>query len=258
MADKAADVRQWHWVGPGGQRVGLALPAGRSTLRIETRDTRATVYGPLRWRQAEPTFAPRLSHICLTDDASYVPNDADARRAAPGGQRSVAQAVVQPLGLPPVAPAVWQAARKKPLPDWMRVPRWYTKDSWREELAARQPGDIARLVRQVAANGGSALRLSVYWGGEAYFQSRVAPHAPGLGNLDYLREAVDEGRRTGVKIVAYINPNAMYLPHPLFPECAVRDAEGNASCGKRTAAIFRIRPAFASIIRATGSTYEKC
>ena len=55
------------------------------------------------------------------------------------------------------------------------VSAWFTKDSWRDELATRHPGDITRLVRHVASNHGVALRLSCYWGGEAYFQSRIAP-----------------------------------------------------------------------------------
>ena len=108
----------------------------------------------------------------------------------------------------------------------MRCPRWFTKDSWRDELRHRQAGDIAALVREVAANGGETLRLSCFWGGEAYFQSRVAPHAPGLGELDYLREALDEAARTGVKVVAYMNPNALCLGHPLLDECAIREADG--------------------------------
>jgi len=44
--------------------------------------------------------------------------------------------------------------------------RWYTKDSWRPEMATRHAGDIRQLVRQVAANGGQVIRLSVFWGGE--------------------------------------------------------------------------------------------
>ena len=72
----------------------------------------------------------------------------------------------------------------------MRCPRWYTKDSWRQELATRAPGDIEKLVRQVAACHGNVLRISVLLGGQAFYQSRVAPHMPALGTLDYLREAV--------------------------------------------------------------------
>jgi len=170
--------------------------------------------------------------VGVSSEATFVPTDARVRPSVPAAAARVAAARVTTAQLPPVAAETWKAADKKPLPDWMRVPRWYTKDSWRSELTGRQPGDIAQLVRQVAANGGNALRLSVDWGGEVYYQSRVAPHAPGLGRLDYLREAVDEGRRTGVKIVVYINPNTLYLGHPLFPECAVRDRDGQPVTAK--------------------------
>ena len=143
--------------------------------------------------------------------------------------------------MPPPAPRVEPARfaplgddralpeNRKRVPDWMRCPRWFTKDSWRDELQHRQAGDIAALVREVAANGGETLRLSCFWGGEAYFQSRVAPHAPGLGELDYLGEALDEASRTGVKVVVYMNPNALCLGHPLLGECAIRAADGQIS-----------------------------
>jgi len=85
------------------------------------------------------------------------------------------------------------------------------------------------MVRQVAANEGSVVRLAAYWGGDAYFQSQVAPHAPGLGSIDYLQEAQDEGSRLGVAIVLYINPNALYCDHPLFHEAVVRRADGGES-----------------------------
>ena len=68
-------------------------------------------------------------------------------------------------------------------------------------MAYRGAGDVAYLVRQIAAGEANVLRLSVFIGGQAYYQSRVAPHAPGLKELDYLREAIDEGRRRGVKYV---------------------------------------------------------
>lgn len=241
LADPSADVRQWHWVGLAGEAAELALPAGQSILRVRAQDVRATVYAPNKWRQVEPAFAPRWSHLCVTDDPHYVPRDADVQ--PPLVKNAEPLPHVRPVALPPVKPGTWEATQKKPLPDWMRVPRWYTKDSWREELASRQPGDIARLVRQVAANGGNALRVSVYWGGETYYQSRVAPHAPGLKDLDYLREAVDEGRRTGVKIVAYLNPNTLYPTHPLYAECAVRDREGNPSTRGVYGGSIRVTPA---------------
>ncbi len=85
------------------------------------------------------------------------------------------------------------------------------------------------MVRQLAANEVSAFRLSAYWGGEAYYPSKVAPAAPGLGSLDYLQEATDEGRRCGVRVVFYANPNALYEGHPLYEEAAIRGPDGKPS-----------------------------
>ncbi len=198
----------WHW-----DSLKADLPAGRVRFRVALGKSLATVYRPLAWLQAEPAFSPRLNLLCLSGDPAFVPTDEVARRA---------------LGTPEVRPLP-PPAGGQPLPDWMRCPRWYTKDSWREELRHRRPGDIAALVRAAAANGAQAIRLSCYFGGDAYYRSRVTPAAPGLGDLDYLREALDEARPRGLKVVAYMNPNVLYAGHPLLDECAVREAGGGIS-----------------------------
>jgi hypothetical protein len=229
-----ADSRRWHWTPgqnerdgqPNPDRVALELAAGPWTFRVYPHRAAATTYAPLRWRQAELTQTPRLNLLCLTDDPNYVPTDADAKRALSLTPTPPPEPRVQPARLSPLPTEGPMVENRRRVPDWMRCPRWFTKDSWREELTTRQAGDIAALVRELAANGGETLRLSVFWGGEAYYQSRVAPHAPGLGELDYLREAMDEARRVGAKIVSYINPNALYPGHPLFPECVIREADG--------------------------------
>jgi hypothetical protein len=241
LGGSGVGVRQWHWdsrgedaaSAPGTRRLRLELPAGACTLRVQACQAGASVFYPLRWRQAEPAFNPQLNTLCLTSDPQYVPDDQAAGRAL--GEKPSVPAVprVEAISLPALSDAQWQAAGKRRLPDWMRCPRWYTKDAWYEETAHRHPDDIAALVRQVAASGGSALRLSVYYGGYAFYQSRVTPHVSGLGDIDYLREAVDEGRSTGVKIVVYMNPNCLREGHPLFDACSVRDAEDRAvPCGK--------------------------
>lgn len=230
-------VDRWHWDSladalsgkPGVGRLKLDVPAGRWTLRVCLHQGGNSVFPSLRWRQVEPAFMPRLNVLCLTDDLVYVPCDADACRATGLRPSTLVVPQVEPTLLPAVDAGQWRAVGHKPVPDFLRCPRFYTKDSCRRELAHRRPGDIARLVRQVAASGGQVLRLSVFWGGETYYPSRVAPHVPGLGSLDYLREAIDEGNRTGVRIVVYMNPNAMVECHPLFPECTIRQADGQSS-----------------------------
>ncbi|MBI4662451.1 MAG: beta-galactosidase trimerization domain-containing protein [Verrucomicrobia bacterium] len=227
--------RGWQWQplregqsisAQAGPVTTLQLPAGQWEFRLRAHRATATVYRPLRWKQAEPTFNPRVNWLCVTDELDYTPTDEDAQPASSIRPQAPAPLRVEEIALPTPMPSV---PGRKQLPDWMRVPRWYTKDSWREELAHRRAGDIRQLVRQVAANGGQVLRLSCHWGGETYFQSNVAPHVPGLGDLDYLREALEEGARLGVKVVVYMNPNALYRSHPLFEACAVRDAEGRIS-----------------------------
>ena len=255
LGGRGAENRDWHWTGQnntpdrplGLSRLKIDLKAGTLIFRITAREAHATVYRPLRWPQAEPAFNPRLNLLCLTSDASYVPSDADAQKVL-----KLDRAANVPLPrvtnptLPSLTDAQWRRAGKQPVADWLRCARWYTKDSWREELAYRSPGDIAALVRQIAACEASVFRLSVFWGGETYYQSRVAPHAPGLKDLDYLREAVDEGHRRGMKIVVYINPNALNAGHPLFEQCVIRTADGRRSD----------RPAYGGSVR--GQTAYAC
>ena len=236
LGNSGIGTRQWHWDSqgtgpdcrPGTGRLRVELAAGDRTIRIYAREADYSVFRPGRWLMARPCFTPRLNVLCLTTDSGYVPADADATTAL--GLKVTAidpEALkVKSVSLPAVSLDELRSSGKKRIPDWLRCPRFFTKDSWRSELASRYAGDIASMVRQIAANEGSAFRLSAYWGGDAYFQSNVTSHAPGLGSLDYLREAVAEGSRTGVKIVMYINPNALMAGHPLCGEAAVRLAHG--------------------------------
>ncbi|MBI5387417.1 MAG: beta-galactosidase trimerization domain-containing protein [Verrucomicrobia bacterium] len=237
------EPRRWHWVNSGQ----VQLPAGAWTFRVQPQHAAASTFGPLRWQQAELTQTPRLNLFCLSDDPKFVPTDAGAQSALHLTMTPPPVPRVEPARLAPLA-ADWQPPEhRQRVPDWMRCPRWFTKDSWRDELRHRQPGDIAALVREVAANGGETLRLSCLWGGEAFFQSRVAPHAPGLGELDYLHEALDEGTRTGVKVAVYMNPNALCLGHPLADECVIRDAAGQASKRPAYGAAWRPEALYACI-----------
>jgi hypothetical protein len=228
LGDSNLGGRDWHWDSqcradgqPGVGRLKIALRPGKFTFRITAREAPASIYKAILWQQAEPAFNPHLNLLCLTTDGNYVPNDVDACRALRVSPTLKSLPCRAPAVLPPLSAAEWQQFGKQPIPDWLRCARFYTKDSYRQEPAYRSAGDIAYLVRQIAACGGNALRLSVCWGGNTYYQSRVAPHAPGLRDLDYLREAIAEGHRSGVKIVAYISPQTLYEDHPLFHECAV-------------------------------------
>lgn len=218
----------WHWESAGSGWRALELPAGELAFRIYPRQASNTVFRPAKWRMANPLFSPRLNVLCLTTDAAYVPSDDDACRALKlkPSRYTADRFRVEPVSLPAITPSELDRLGKQSVPDWLRVPRLFTKDSWRFELETRRPGDIAFLVRHIAANEGNAFRLSVYWGGNVFYQSRIAPHAPGLGQLDYLAEATKEGRATGVKILMYANPNALFYDHSLATEAAIRDPGG--------------------------------
>ena len=240
-AGPAGDDRRWRWANSGY----LDLDAGPWSFRIRPHRAGASVFAPLYWRQADLTQTPRLNLFCLCDLPETVPTDRDARSSLGLASATTHDAHVLPARFLPVPEAGPVAGRKR-VPDWMRCPRWFTKDSWRDELHYRRAGDIAAIVREVAANGGETLRLSVFWGGEAYFQSRVAPHAR-VGGLDYLQEARDEAVRTGLKVVAYLNPNALCFGHPLFDACVIRNADGTPSRRNAYGADWRPRAAYACI-----------
>jgi len=117
------------------------------------------------------------------------------------------------------------------IPDWLRYPRFYSVDYRRDRPSLKEDwitktGQISDLVKEIADNGGSVFRLGLYWGGEVYYQSKIAPHASRIGQVDYLHEAMEQGIKSGVKILAYINPNAIYDDHPLCSRCAIRDNQG--------------------------------
>ena len=236
IGNSGIGVRQWHWDSqgtgadckPGTGRLRVKLPAGKMNFRVYAREATDTVFAPHNWRMARPMFNPRLNVLCLSADPDYVPGDADARRALKLEPARVDEDDLraESAPLPEVSSEELRQRGKKRTPDWLRCPRFYTKDCWRSELDFRRSGDIAFMVRQIAANEGTAFRMAVYWGGDAFFQSKVARHAPGLGKLDYLREAVDQGQRVGVKIVMYMNPNSLYEDHPLFEDAILRRADG--------------------------------
>ncbi|MBN1396310.1 MAG: beta-galactosidase trimerization domain-containing protein [Pirellulales bacterium] len=239
LGGKNDNADRWHWVRQGGQtidkknveQIGYQLAKGRWRFRVYPRGAYESTYQPNNWIMSRPVFNPRLNLVCLTTDENYTPTDEDAGRALKlEPSRVDPEALrVEPMNLPKVSDEELKRFGKQPIPDWMRCPRFFTKDTWHEEAMLRQPGDIAYLVRQVAANEGNVLRLAVYASGDAFYQSKVTPHAPGLGELDYLREGLDEGGRLGVKIVVYMWPGLLYNNHPLYHEAAVRLPDGEES-----------------------------
>ncbi|MBM4050437.1 MAG: hypothetical protein FJ279_35530, partial [Planctomycetes bacterium] len=74
---------------------------------------------------------------------------------------------------------------------------------------------IAALAARCHAN---ALRVGMFsHQGHAYYPSAIAPHAPGLGGRDLLKEFQDACREAGVTLVVYMNSKwdtQRYFEHP--------------------------------------------
>lgn len=74
--------------------------------------------------------------------------------------------------------------------------------------------EIARATRQC---GGEYLVIWAREGDWAFYDSKLQPKPPGLGARDVLREAVEEGRRLGLPVIAYCQiqyPSRTLREHP--------------------------------------------
>ena len=101
-----------------------------------------------------------------------------------------------------------------------------------------------------------------YPGGTAFYQSRIAPHYPGLGERDLLAEAIDAANANGQKVVAYLasiwGNRDLYFAHP---DWAQRKADGRVtSWDERYSSVAMdplspYRDYFASIVREIADNY---
>lgn len=103
-----------------------------------------------------------------------------------------------------------------------------------------------------------------YWpGGTAFYQSRIAPHYPGLGDRDLLEEAIEAGHRNGQKMVAYVasiwGGREMIEAHP---DWAQRKADGRVTSWDEEYTSVAMCPNspyreyFASVVREISEHYE--
>ena len=93
--------------------------------------------------------------------------------------------------------------------------------------------DIASIIDETQHGGVNVLNVfctGYYPGGTAFFQSKIAPHYPGLGSRDLLAESIRAGHTRGQKIIAYIatiwGNRDLYEAHP---DWAQRKADGRVT-----------------------------
>lgn len=89
--------------------------------------------------------------------------------------------------------------------------------------------DIARATK---ASGAEYLVIWAREGDWAFYDSKLQPKPPGLGQRDVLREAVDEGRKLGLPIIAYCQ--VQYPGHALreHPGWRAADPDGKPIAGR--------------------------
>jgi hypothetical protein len=83
------------------------------------------------------------------------------------------------------------------------------------------------IVRRCAAAHAEYVVVWARDGDYAYYDSKLLPKAPGLGNRDPLHDAVDEAHLHGLPLIAYcvVQQGGHYLA--AHPEFEMRDAKGN-------------------------------
>ena len=98
--------------------------------------------------------------------------------------------------------------------------------------------DVRKIVRDLAESGVNVISAFAvtYWpGGAAYYQSRIAPKHPDLGNRDLLMEVVEEAHKHGIKVIAYVN--CLWGGRELFekhPDWAQRRVDGKPTSWEPT------------------------
>jgi len=80
------------------------------------------------------------------------------------------------------------------------------------------------------ANTLNVFATGYYPGGSAFYQSRIAPHYPGLGERDLLAEAIEAAHANGQKVIAYLasiwGNRDLFFAHP---DWAQRKADGRVT-----------------------------
>ncbi len=95
-----------------------------------------------------------------------------------------------------------------------------------EDAAYAAKFDGREVARRCQESGGEYLCLWVRDGEYVYYDSKIEPKAPGLGRRDVLREAVEEGHKLGLPVIAYNTLQYCYLTLRRHPEWRMVGADG--------------------------------
>jgi len=113
---------------------------------------------------------------------------------------------------------------------WNKPLRAVTLEFPASDVATIDITGIVNETHQGAVNTLNVFSIGYYPGGTAFYQSKIAPHYPGLGNRDLLAEALEAAHHNGQKVVAYIasiwGNQDLYRAHP---DWAQRHADGTVT-----------------------------
>jgi hypothetical protein len=94
--------------------------------------------------------------------------------------------------------------------------------------------DVAGIINECSRGDVNLINVftTSYWpGGTTFYQSRIAPHYPGLGRRDLLAEAIESGHHNNQKVIAYVasiwGGKELYEAHP---DWAQRKVDGSLTC----------------------------
>jgi len=113
--------------------------------------------------------------------------------------------------------------------EWWKNPlRAVTLEFPASDVATIDVTGIVNETHRGAVNTLCVFTTGYYPGGMAFYQSKICPHHPGLGQRDLLKEAITAAHRNGQKVIAYIasiwGGRALYDAHP---DWAQRKADGS-------------------------------
>ena len=113
------------------------------------------------------------------------------------------------------------------------------------------------------ANTLNVFSTGYYPGGTAFYQSKIAPHYPGLGERDLLADAIEAAHANGQRVVAYLasiwGNRDLYFAHP---DWAQRKADGRVTTWDahyNSVAMDPLSPYrvyFASIVKEIADNYD--